>query len=115
VTNWTHSDPKIRFRIPIGVGYASDVDKVRELLLEVAREHPKALADPPPVVFFEGFGDSSLNFELGVWTEEMSYRPRSFRSDLNFAIERKLRAAGIEIPFPQRDVWIRSAEPKPGA
>lgn len=109
VTNWTHSDPKTRFRIPIGVAYGSDVAKVEALLLEVAREHPKALTDPSPAVLFEGFGDSSLNFELGVWSEEMSYQPRRFRSDLNFAIERKLRAAGIEIPFPQRDLWIRSA------
>ncbi|CAN5697954.1 hypothetical protein BH09VER1_BH09VER1_04870 [soil metagenome] len=109
VTNWTHSDPKIRFRVPIGVAYGSDVAKVEGVLMEVAREHPKALSDPPPAVFFDGFGDNSLNFELCVWSEEMSYRPRRFRSDLNFAIERKLREAGIEIPFPQRDVWIRSA------
>ena len=60
------------------------------------------------VVFFEGFGKSALNFELVVWSSEMSHRPRRYRSDLNFAIERKLREAGIEIPFPQRDLHIRS-------
>jgi small-conductance mechanosensitive channel len=111
VTNWTHADPKVRFRIPIGVAYGSEVEKVRELLLSIAREHPAALKEPEPVVFFDGFGDNSLNFELGVWSAEMSSRPRRFRSDLNFAIERKLREAGIEIPFPQRDVYIRSAPP----
>jgi len=80
-------------------------------LLSIAREHPATLKEPEPVVFFDGFGDNSLNFELGVWSAEMSSRPRRFRSDLNFAIERKLRDAGIEIPFPQRDVYIRSAPP----
>ena len=55
-----------------------------------------------------GFGESALNFELVVWSSEMSHRPRRFRSDLNFAIERHLREAGIEIPFPQRDLHIRS-------
>jgi potassium efflux system protein len=109
ITNWSHGEPKVRFRIPVGVAYGSDVEKVRALLLEVAREHPQALSDPAPLIFFSGFGESSLNFELGVWSEEMSYRPRRFRSDLNFAIERKLREAGIEIPFPQRDVHIRTA------
>jgi small-conductance mechanosensitive channel len=108
ITNWSHDDPKVRFRIPVGVAYGSDVEKVRALLIEVAREHPQALADPAPVVFFSGFGESSLDFELGVWSDEMSYRPRRFRSDLNFAIEKKMREAGIEIPFPQRDVHIRT-------
>ena len=109
VTNWSHGDSRVRFRMPVGVAYGSDVEKVRALLLEVAREHPQALADPAPGVFFSGFGESSLNFELGVWCAEMSDRPRRFRSDLNFAIERKLREAGIEIPFPQRDVRIRNS------
>lgn len=64
---------------------------------------------PPPAVFFSGFGESSLDFELAVWSDEMSHRPRRFRSDLNFAIERRLREAGIEIPFPQRDLHIHRA------
>ena len=108
ITNWSHDDPKVRFRIPVGVAYGSDVEKVSALLLEAGREHPQALAEPAPVVFFSGFGESSLDFELGVWSDEMSYRPRRFRSDLYFAIERKLREAGIEIPFPQRDVHVRT-------
>src|SRR6266404_9635106 len=62
----------------------------------------------PRIVFLESFGDSSLNLELVVWSAEMSFRPRRFRSDLNFAIEKALRERGIEIPFPQRDLHIRS-------
>jgi small-conductance mechanosensitive channel len=109
ITNWSHGDPKVRFRIPVGVAYGTDTDLLRTLLIKIAREHPGSLADPEPTVFFDGFGESSLNFELVVWSEEMSYRPRRFRSDLNFSIERALREAGIEIPFPQRDIHIRDA------
>ncbi len=108
VTNWTYGDPRVRFRIPVGVAYGSDVEKVRKTLIAAGAEDPHTLKEPAPSVFFEGFGDSSLNFELVVWSSEMSDRPRRFRSDLNFAIERHLRAAGIEIPFPQRDLHIRS-------
>src|SRR3989454_9834242 len=108
VTNWTYGDPRVRFRIPVGVAYGSDVEKVRKLLIAAGTEDPHTLEDPAPSVFFEGFGESSLNFELVVWSREMSHRPRRYRSDLNFAIERKLREAGIEIPFPQRDLHIRS-------
>jgi small-conductance mechanosensitive channel len=108
VTNWTYGDPRVRFRIPVGVAYGSDPDKVREALLAAAKENPNTLEEPAPSVFLDKFGDSSINFELVVWSREMSYRPRRYRSDLNFAIERQLRAAGIEIPNPQRDLHIRS-------
>ena len=108
VTNWTYGDPRVRFRIPVGVAYGSDIGKVREALIAAGREHPNTLADPAPNVFFSEFGESSLNFELVVWSSEMSGRPRRYKSDLNFAIERKLREFGVEIPFPQRDLHIRS-------
>ena len=108
VTNWTYGDPRVRFRIPVGVAYGSDVELVRRTLIEAGKEDPHVLKDPAPSVFFKAFGDSSLNFELVVWSDEMSNRPRRFRSDLNFAIDKKFREAGIEIPFPQRDLNIRS-------
>ena len=107
VTNWTHGDPRVRFRIPIGVAYGSDLEKVRNALLEVARENSHVLPQPEPTVFLETFGESSINLELVVWSKEMSYRPRRFRSDLNFAIAQKLRESGIEIPYPQRDLHFR--------
>ncbi|PYL96994.1 MAG: mechanosensitive ion channel protein MscS [Verrucomicrobia bacterium] len=107
VTNWTYGDPRVRFRIPIGVAYGSDLEKVRNALLEVARENSHVLPQPEPTVFLETFGESSINLELVVWSKEMSYRPRRFRSDLNFAIAQKLREAGIEIPGPQRDLHFR--------
>jgi small-conductance mechanosensitive channel len=83
---------------------------VREALIAVGRAHPNALKEPAPSVFFDKFGESSLDFELVVWSSEMSHRPRRFKSDLNFAIEKKFRELGIEIPFPQRDVYIKSGK-----
>jgi small-conductance mechanosensitive channel len=111
VTNWSHGDPKVRIRVPVGVAYGSDLKLLQQLLLEAAGEHPKALRDPSPVVLFTEFGDSSLNFELGVWTQEMTATPVHFTSEMNFIIEQKLRENGIEIPFPQRDLHVRSGLP----
>jgi small-conductance mechanosensitive channel len=108
VTNWTYGDPRVRFRIPVGVAYGSDVNKVREALIAAGQSHPHVLHDPAPSVFLKQFGESAIDFELVVWSSEMSHRPSRFRSDLNFAIEEKFREAGIEIPFPQRDLHIRS-------
>jgi small-conductance mechanosensitive channel len=108
VTNWTYTDPRVRFRIPIGVAYGSDVNKVTEALIAAGRSNSHVLEDPAPSVFLNKFGESSIDFELVVWSSEMSHRPSRFKSDLNFAIEKSLREAGIEIPFPQRDLHIRS-------
>ena len=108
ITNWSHEDAKVRFHIPVGVAYGTDMDKLRRLMLEVAAGHPKALKEPAPDVFLAGFGDFALNVELIVWSSEMSFRPDTFRSDLNFALEKKFRENQIEIPFPQRDLHVRS-------
>src|SRR5262245_43622107 len=111
VTNWSHGDPRVRFLIPFGVAYGTDLGKLKQLMLEVGEAHPHALKDPKPELFFSGFGDSSLHFELGVWTNDMVVAPRRFRSDLNFAIEAKLRENNIEIPFPQRELRFRAGSP----
>jgi small-conductance mechanosensitive channel len=108
VTNWSYEDPRVRFRIPFGVAYGTDLPKLRKLMLEVAEAHPRALKEPAPELFFVGFGDSSLNFELAVWSTESTTSPRRFRSDLFFAIEKKLRDSGIEIPYPQQDLHVRT-------
>lgn len=108
VTNWSYGDPKVRIRLPIGVAYGTDTEKLRRLLIEVAAENPSVLKEPAPELFFSSFGDSSLEFELSVWTAEMTSKPRRFRSDLNYAMERKLRENKIEVPFPQRDLHLRS-------
>jgi len=95
VTNWSYGSPSVRFHIPVVVVSGSDVAKVCKTLIAAAKEHPAVLADPEPVVYLMNFADHHLNFELIVWSEEMSYHPDRFRSDLNFAIEQKLREAGI--------------------
>jgi small-conductance mechanosensitive channel len=108
VTNWTYGDRRVRFRIPVGVAYGSDVVKVRDALLAVAHENPDTLKEPAPNVYLEKFGDSSIDFKLVAWSSEMSARPSRYRSDLNFAIAKKFRESKIELPFPQRDLHIKS-------
>ena len=115
VTNWSYEDPRVRFRIPFGVAYGTDLQNLRKLMFEVAEAHPKALKDPKPELFFVGFGDSSLNFELAIWSVEMTLSPRRFRSELYYALEKKLRENNIEIPFPQRDVRVKGNQPLPGS
>ncbi|MBX2991229.1 MAG: mechanosensitive ion channel family protein [Bacteroidetes bacterium] len=112
VINWGYVDRKIRFRIPVGVAYGSEPRHVEQLLLDVAKENPDVLDDPPPAVRFLSFGDSSLDFELRAWTSSLLHRKGKLVSDLNFSIHNKLQSAGVLIPFPQRDVHIRSVPPE---
>jgi small-conductance mechanosensitive channel len=107
VINWSIGDPKVRFRIPVGVSYSSDPRLIEKLLLEVADGNPHVLKNPAPTVRFVEFADSSLNFELRAWSVEMVSRPGALRSELNFAIWDKFKQHGIEIPFPQRDLHLK--------
>ncbi len=107
VINWSYHESRVRFHIPVGVAYGSDVRQVEKLLLEVARESADTLETPAPRVWFTGFGDSSLNFELLAWNTSLIHSKGQFISNLNFAIHEKLKAHGVEIPFPQRDLRIR--------
>jgi small-conductance mechanosensitive channel len=113
VINWSHNDDKVRFPIPVGVAYGSDVRKVERVLLEVAAKNPDVLSEPAPVVRFLEFGDSGLRFELRAWTKTLTHRKGKLVSDLNFAIYDAFRREGIEIPFPQRDVHIRTSSIPP--
>jgi len=108
VVNWSHGDPKVRMRLPFGIAYGSNVEKMKEVVSAMAATHSKVLDNPAPTLFFTGFGDSSLNFELVVWTAEMTFTPRRFHSELYFGLEKTLRENQIEIPFPQRDLHVRS-------
>lgn len=107
VINWSHDNPVSRLRLPVGVAYGSDLSAVKSALLEAGRQHPQVLRIPPPRVLFVGFGDSSLDFELLVWCADPSQQ-YLLKSDLYFSIEAQLKAAGVEIPFPQRDLHVRS-------
>jgi small-conductance mechanosensitive channel len=113
VVNWKYNDPRVRFEIPVGVAYGSDVRLVERLLLEVAKENADVLNDPPPDVCFREFGDSMLNFTLRVWNQNHVHRKLVLFSALNFAIHDKFKMHGIEIPFPQRVLHIRGGAPEP--
>jgi small-conductance mechanosensitive channel len=113
VTNWTLSDRLRRIEVTVGVAYGSDVDAVLALLREVGAENDDALGDPAPRALFRGFGDSSLDFELRIWTGAFDEFAR-VQSDLNVAINARLAAAEIEIPFPQRDLHVRSVDEQAG-
>lgn len=108
VINWSHNDRNIRFDVPVGVSYNEDPKQIKELLLEVAGENDNVLTTPEATVLFEEFGDSSLNFTLLVWTKTYTDKPRRLISELNFAIFEKFKEHNIEIPFPQRDLHIKS-------
>lgn len=107
VINWSHRTPVSRLRLPVGVAYGSNPSAVRGALTDAAKDHPDILSEPAPRVLFKGFGDNALNFELLVWINE----PRKqfvIKSDLYFRMEAILRHRRITIPFPQRDVHVRS-------
>jgi small-conductance mechanosensitive channel len=107
VTNWSYTTRDIRFNFPVKVSYREDPEVVRKLLLEVADNHPGVLKDRKSDVLFQDFGDSSLQFTLRVWTRDYTDRPGVLRSELNYAISRKFREHGIEVPYPQRDIHIK--------
>lgn len=109
VINLSHQDNKIlRYSVSVGVAYGSDVNKVKEILLECAKTHNMILKKPIPSVRFTDFGDSSLDFELLFWSENYD-NVMAIRSDLRFLIDAKFREHKVEIPFPQRDLHIKSS------
>ncbi len=107
VINWSHRNPISRLHLPVGVSYSADPEAVKAALLAAAESHSEVLNNPPPQVFFTGFGESSLDFDLLVWTTQPS-RQFILKSDLYFQIFALLQARQIEIPFPQRDLHLRS-------
>jgi small-conductance mechanosensitive channel len=110
VTNWSYRTPRVRFHFPVSVSYGSDPRAVEKALLEAAAKNAHVLKEPAPTILFTAFGESSLDFELACWTAVMLHRRSALRSEMNYAIHEALTARGIELPFPQRDIHIRSAE-----
>ncbi len=103
--NWTQNGTTTRENVKVGVAYGSDVQLVKKLLLQAAIAHPKVFSHPEPVVFFENFGDSSLDFKL-VFTLNDSFQAQVPKSELRFKIDELFRENNISIPFPQRDIHI---------
>jgi potassium-dependent mechanosensitive channel len=109
VLNWTLTDPINRVVINVAVAYGSDTQKAAGILMKLAQQHPVVLDDPPPRVSLESFGDSSLNFVLRCFLPNLDNRGTVIH-DLHMAIDREFREAGIEMPFPQHDVHVRSID-----
>ncbi len=107
VVNWSHNNRDVRLGFPVGVSYKEDPELVKKVLIAVAKDNKGVLESPPPNVRFESYGDSSLNFELMVWTSSHIERPAMLKSELYFEIFKRFKEQGIEIPFPQRDVYIK--------
>lgn len=106
VQNQTYSDARLRLSTVIGVAYDSDLDRVRTLLLDIARAHPRVLDEPSPSVLLTQFADSSIVLELGFWIDDPESGKGNVISEINFAIWRAFREHGISIPFPQREVRL---------
>jgi len=100
----------VRRRLPIGVSYSCDVDQAMKLCIEAALETRRVLKDPPPNCLLVGFGDSSVNLELRFWIDDPEDGVANVSSLVLLAVWHKFKEYGIEIPFPQRDVHLRSAD-----
>jgi small-conductance mechanosensitive channel len=109
VTNWTLSDQDRRIEVRLGVAHGTDPHSVIELMTLAAREHPDIVVNPAPIAYFDGFGESALNFTLHCWTRSFG-NWLSIRSDIVLNIHDSLKRAAISMPFPQREVRIRSTD-----
>jgi potassium efflux system protein len=109
VKNWTLHNSTGRMTIPVGVHYDSDPEKVRDILLGAAREHPQVLSNPAPFVYFADFGRNSLEFTLYIYLANVN-RSLAVRTDLRMAILKSFRKEGIEIPYQQADIHLRDLD-----
>ena len=108
VINWSYSNSLVRIDIPVGVSYAADLEKARDLILATAADSSRVLTDPQPACLLASFGDSTVNLELRVWLNDPQNGLGSLRSDLLWGIWQRFHEHGIELPFPQRDVHLKS-------
>lgn len=115
IENLSLADPKVLITTDIGVGYDSDADRVQQVLLQAARSVPRVLSDPAPAARLLKFGADALEFQVQFWIDDPGNGTGNVRSDVNLAVLKGLRAAGIEIPFPQRVVELRRAVSRPAA
>ena len=110
VVNWTYSNPHGRVEIPVGVSYGSDIEKAKQLILEAAKEHPRCVSEPEPQCFLRNFGDSSVDFILHFWVADVVQGRWGPQSEVMFSIWNKFAENGIEIPFPQRDLHLKTPD-----
>lgn len=108
VINWSYTDTNVRLKLPVSISYDDDPEQAMALMLAAAKANPRVLDDPAPATRLMRFGDNGIELELRVWIQDPQEGLGSVRSDVNLAIWRAFKAAGISIPFPQRDLHIRS-------
>jgi small-conductance mechanosensitive channel len=108
VENWSYSDRKVRVHIPVGVAYASDLKLAQELMLQAASDSPRVLDSPKPVVRLDAFGERSVEHEIRVWISDPEDGVGAVRSDVLNRLWWLFQEHGIDLPFPQRDIHIRS-------
>ncbi|MCF7803654.1 MAG: mechanosensitive ion channel [Candidatus Marinimicrobia bacterium] len=107
VINWSLNDTPTRVHIPISVEYGTDAEKIKEILLDLASEHPRVLKYPRPRVWFKEYGESALDFELLAWINDPQEGINNIQSDINFSIQKRFQEEGVGIPFPQRDIHMK--------
>ena len=113
VINWSYSNPNVRLKIPVSISYGDDPEKALGLLSDAANNCKRVLQDPPPAARLMEFGDNGIHLELRIWISDPQNGITNVRSDLNLAIWRLFKQAGITIPFPQRDVHVKALPPQP--
>lgn len=112
VINWSYADPNVRLKIPVQISYDDDPERAMALMRECAHASPRVLVEPAPTVRLLAFADSGIALELRVWIADPEMGPNAVRSEINLAIWRAFKQAGITIPYPQRDLHLKSLSEK---
>jgi len=107
VINWSYSDRKVRVKLPVQISYHDDPEQAMEILLEATKASSRVLTEPPPAARLMGFGDSGIDLELRVWIRDPQQGVANVRSDVNVAIWKAFKGAGITIPYPQQDLHVK--------
>jgi len=110
VVNWTYSNSKGRIEIALGVSYGSDIEKAQDIMVNAAKKHPRCINDPEPKCYLRNFGDSSVEFILHFWVADVVDGRWGTQNDVLFEIWRKFKENDIEIPFPQRDLHLKTPD-----
>lgn len=110
VINHTYTNRKIRFGIPVQIGYESDLHRAMQVMKQAATNQPRGLTDPAPKAYLKSFGDNGIDLELGLWISDPEQGQLNLCSDINMEIREKFQEAGIDIPYPQRDIRIKSGD-----